>query len=342
MNRINRLQSPIKLDFDEIIAQTSTGIEVVIQFPEMPKNAKLFDEVNELCKVCNKNLCIRFYGHYEAGFDCSLLKRLSNVKSLFLDCLQSVSNFHELKNLTQLEKLNIGIFNLDEHDFLSWENLKEISYLCLVETRSNGIDLKYLEDYQKIETLLLNGHNKNIEALGAVSNLTNVSLSVSSKVSIAFLNNLQRLRKLTLILGGRKNLDDLENYRLEELEIIRVRGFNRIDNISEFKNLRRLWIEDQIQLEEIKFKNENSYLNDLRILNCKSLCRLENIIFLNSLERMYIYKTALDFDDFMRQQLPNALKVLAFNTSKATLNRKIRAKLNQLGYLDGLDQSTLA
>lgn len=338
MIQINRIQSPVKLNFDEIIRQTSNGIEVVVQFPEPIKEINILDQINELCKICNKNLCIRFYGHYKTGFDCNLVRKLTNAKSLFLDCLQSVVNFQELKNLNQLERLNIGVFNLEEKDFLSWENLKNLSYLCLVETRKNNIDLRYLDNYQKIETLFLNGHSKNIDAVGSLSALTRISLSISSKVSISFLNKLQSLKKLTLILGGRINLDELENYHLEDLEIIRVKGFNRFDNVSEFKNLKKLLIEDQIQLEKIQFNREIPNLSDLRILNCKALSKLEDVLFLKSLERICIYKTAIDFDDFIKQQLPSSLKVLAFNTSKIAQDRKIKARISELGYLDGLER----
>jgi hypothetical protein len=279
---------------------------------------------------------VRFYGHYKTGLDCSVLKLLPDVKSLYLDCLHSASNFSELRALKNLEKLNVGIYELDEKDFLSWENLKGISFLCLVDTHKNNLDLRYLNEYPNVAALFLNGHTKNIDAVGSMSKLLELSLSIPSKASISFVNQLFKLRQLRLILGGRTNLEEIQNYGIEELEIVRVRGFHSFENLSEFRKLKRLLIEDQIQMKKISISKELPDLADFKILNCKTLAQLEGVRHLTALHQLRVFRTAKEFSDFVKQEFPKSLKVLAFYTTKAKVDRAIKDELGKMGYVDGL------
>lgn len=293
-------------------------------------------ELNELCEELNEDLCVRFYGHYGDRFDCTHLKNLPFVKNLHLNCLSSVENFDNLRKLEHLTRLNIGVFELDEIDFLSWSNLRGISHLCLSESRKNNIDLKFLSAFDRLATLFLNGHVKNIEAVGQLSKITELSLSITSKASIAFLNQLPRLRKLRLILGGRENLDEVENYKIEELEIVRVKGFNGFNNLGKFVNLRKLLIEDQIQIKSLDFANKLLELGEIRLVNCKGLESVTGLLHLQKLDSVRVYKTNINFEEFMKQGLPDSLRIFSFYTTKKSLDASIKNHLTALGYTDGL------
>lgn len=338
MQKYIRIQDPKTIDSRSILNQINGDDEVIIQFSETVTDLKLLQQINDLCKAGSRNLCVRFYGHYKTGLDCSVLKHLPDVKSLYLDCLHSASNFSELRKLNSLEKLNVGIYELDEKDFLSWENLKGVSFLCLVDTRKNNLDLRYLNEYPNVENLFLNGHTKNIDAIGTMSKLSELSLCIPSKASVSFVNQLSKLRQLRLILGGRANLEEIQNYGIEELEIVRVRGFSSFDNLSEFTKLKRLLIEDQIQIKKVSIAKELPNLVDFKILNCKTLAQLEGVHHLTALHQLRIYRTAIEFSDFVKQEFPKSLRILAFYTAKAKINKAIKDELGKLGYVDGLAQ----
>src|SRR5690606_9460420 len=106
------------------------------------------------------------------------------------------------------------------------------------------------------------------------------------------------------VLGGRNNLDEIRENEIETLQIIRVQGFNSFKTISNFKKLKNLLIEDQIQLKEFHFEDENSSLEDLKILNCKTFNSLTGIEKLNNLKQLRIYKTEIDFEEFIKQSFP--------------------------------------
>jgi protein phosphatase 1 regulatory subunit 7 len=331
-----RIQNPSAIDAMAIRQHVQNGDEVIVQFSEPTYDQGLLGNLNALCKELHDNLCVRFYGHYKVGFDCSFLQYLPDVKSLFVDCLLSVQNFGFLRQLHSLSRLNVGVFEATEQDFLSWENLRNLSYLCLVDIRTGSFDLQYLKDYQNLKTLFIKGHTKNIEAVKHLSNLSELSLSIPSKTKVSFINYLPNLRSLKFILGGRENLDEINNYSIEELEIIRVRGFRTFGNLSNFTSLKSLLIEDQIQLETIAFNQELPYLSDLKMLNCKSLNQILGLKWLSNLQQLRVYKTNVDFDEFIKQELPETLKILAFYTTKQKTDEKIAVRLNELGYSNGL------
>ena len=139
-------------------------------------------------------------------------------------------------------------------------------------------------------------------------------------------------------MGGRENLDEIEENDIETLEIIGVRAFNSFKNISNFKNLKNLLIQDHIQLTDLHFDKEIPTLTDFMLINCKtfkSITGLEKLIGLNQLR---IYQTDINFDEFIKQQFPKSLDILAFYTAKTKIDKEIKERLLKLGYNDGLDR----
>jgi len=180
--------------------------------------------------------------------------------------------------------------------------------------------------------LIICGHTKNIEVVGELENLEYLSFNSVKKTPVPFVNNLKKLKTLKFILGGRENIQEIGENEIENLEIVWVRGFNDINNISNFKKLKTLLIEDNIQLQAIHFDRELPYLNDLKILNCKTLSALTGLEQLPSLHQLRIYKTALDFDKIITQPLPNNLKIFAFYKAKQKVDKEIKATLEMKGY----------
>jgi protein phosphatase 1 regulatory subunit 7 len=141
-----------------------------------------------------------------------------------------------------------------------------------------------------------------------------------------------RPRRLVLILGGRESVSEIEHDLLEELEILRVLGFNNIDSLDRFPGLRLLAIEDQIRLENIRFGPSNGNLESLRIFNCKSLRSLDGLGHLGQLKSIRIGTTALSINSILQQRLAASLEVFAFYTGRVKENAAIRKKLDALGY----------
>lgn len=334
MQQQSRINNPQSLDLEYIDNEIREGNHVIVQFSEdIYPDDKLFT-INGLCEKYDKSFGVRFYGHYSNVFNCSVLLKIPDVKCLYVDCLLNADNLLLLNQLNKLEKLCLGVYELAETEILNNENLKQLTELIITETKTKSLNLEYLKDYKKLKLLILGGHTKNISTIGNLEGLEFLSLNSIKKTSIGFINKIKKLKTLRLILGGRENIHEIESNEIENLEIVWVRGFNDISNIAKFKKLQYLKLEDNIKLEKIEFEEDLPCLKILSITNCKTLYSLKGLYNLTSLERIGIYQTNIDFDTFIKQDLPTSLKAVRFYTSKSKLNDAIKIRIKERGYTD--------
>jgi hypothetical protein len=310
MNKFLYFTDEITLDINKIVKELEDHNLVTIQYSEPIYNKNILGEINSLCMEFNENLCVRFFGHNNSSFDCKTFNYIPAVKWLEINCIDNVINFIELKKLNHIRKLLFGINNFKEIDFLSWDNLKTLKSLNIEMTKN--IDLNYLSEYKNLKELIIG--------------------NLPEKVILDFINNIYTLKKLSLLLGSRTNIETIKNTSLEELEIIRVKGFNNLDNIGNYINLKKVTIEYQLQLKEINFTNKMQKLKEIKICNCKSLNKIVGLNNLSCLKELLLYKTGLDFDNFIKTELPKSLKNFWFYTEKVKLDKEIEKKIKELGY----------
>ncbi|WP_406683416.1 hypothetical protein N1F78_12105 [Seonamhaeicola sp. MEBiC1930] len=327
-----RITDPKKIDKRIIDEHIKSGKHVIVQFSQNSFNRKMLTELNQLSKKYSRDFGIRFFGHYGKSFDLKNLEIIPDVKCLYIDCLMEAKNIEYLKNLEYLEKLSIGIFELKETEVLSYQNLWNVEELFLTETRTKAFNLEHLKNFKKLKFLIVGNHTKNIDSIGHLENLETLYLNSIKKVSISFINKLKKLKTLKFTLGGRENIKEIGDNKIEDLEITWVRGFNDLSNISNFSKLKKLFIQDNIKLEKIKFYEKSESLKSLIISNCKTLNELTGLDKLTNLETLTIYKTNIDFDNFFNSELPKSLKTLIFGTSKIKTDKIIKEKILEKGY----------
>ncbi|SEC78296.1 hypothetical protein SAMN05443246_5359 [Paenibacillus sp. GP183] len=306
------------------------GKHVIVQFSHPSFYGSMLPELDELCANWDENLGVRFYGHYSLSFDCNTILQIPNVKTLYVDCLVHAHNTEALTRLENLYYLNLNIFELDDTEILRAEPLQTLRMLTVFSEKKT-VNLAHLKGYARLHTLGAGGKVKNLDNIGHLVNLEILSLNSISKTPVHFINKLGKLKTLKFILGGRENVQEIEENEIETLEIIRVRGFSDIQNITKFRNLRRLLIEDQIQLNQINFKVPIKELEEISVLNCKNLTSLTGLDELPSLQLLRIFKTSIDFDSFIRQKLPKSLSTLYFATSKSKVDHEIQKSLFKMG-----------
>jgi protein phosphatase 1 regulatory subunit 7 len=324
---------PATWDDEEIGVIVGRGDLVVVQFSQADYDAASLDALDARCRQFGERIEVRFYGH---AFDCKMLARLPQVRRLSLDCLDTVGNFTALQELEHLEHLTVGIFEFEEPDFLAWPNLHDLTGLTLGSTRRADINLDHLRHFRQLRQLFVGGHTRNIAALGSVSSLSDLTLRIPGTTSIAFINTLPQLTRLAFILGGRSNLDELATCPIEELEIIRVKGFERLDRLTRFPRLQRIDIEDQLRLTRLSIDAELPDLARLRIVNCKAFAQLDGLHLLPHLGTLWLHSTALNFDELFGQQMPGRLQRVGFYTGRTRADAALRLRLEHMGYQVGL------
>jgi hypothetical protein len=330
--RQNRINDPKTIDSDYIDKELKDGKHVIVQFSDKTFNDKMLSQLNDICDKYDSSFGVRFYGNYSGSFDFKTLLKIPNVKCLYVDCMTKADNISTLAELQNLQKLSLGVFELRETEILDSKNLKGIEELILIETKTKAFNLDYLKDYRNLKLLIIGGHTKNIDSIGELTDLEFLSFNSVKHVPIHFVNKLKNLKTLNFILGGRDNINEIEENNIENLNITWVRGFNDLSSISKFNNLKTLHIEDNIQLNKIQFDREFPSLIDLKILNCKTLDSLIGLDNLKALNELVIYKTNLDFENLINQKLPKTLDTFVFCTTKTKIDKEIKERIIKQGY----------
>jgi protein phosphatase 1 regulatory subunit 7 len=339
MRRQHRIQDPDIIDENAIASLLEEYKEVIIQFSSEVYDSHILSKLNRLAEKHDENLTIRFYGHYSSIFDCSVVDQIPEVKSLSIDCLRQVHNIESITRLKNLKQLGIGVFELKETDILSAKNFQNLNRLYVFDTKTKALNLEYLSSYKYLDYLIVAGHTKNIEAIGSLKKLEQLSLNGISKVPLSFVNELPLLHTLNIILGGRDNITEIEGNNIENLNLTWIRGLNDLEDISRFHKLKTLLVQDHIRLPKIHFDKGLTKLTDIKILNCKTLASITGLENLPELHQLRVYKTDIDFEKFIKQPLPSKLKILAFYTAKNKVDSQLKSRLKELGYIDGLDRN---
>jgi hypothetical protein len=228
MKIAERINDPADFDFEYIDRELKNDKHVIVQFSKKVYTDSHLSIINELCKKYSSDFGVRFYGHYTYPLDCNTLLQIPNVKCLYVDCLSKADNPMAIHALNKLEKISIGIYELKESEFLNSSNLKGVTELSLSGSKIKSIDLKHLSQYKYLKRLRLAEYTKNIDAVGEITDLEHLSLNSIKKTPIGFVNYLKKLKELEITLGGRYNIQEIEENEIESLTIDWVRGFNDI------------------------------------------------------------------------------------------------------------------
>ncbi|MCP3928020.1 MAG: hypothetical protein GY705_02830 [Bacteroidetes bacterium] len=328
-----RINDPENITQEEIDTILSKGKNPIIQFSKGSYSPSLLKKVDSLCEIYGEELEVRFYGHYGGAFDAKVLLNVPHVVKLSIDCLQYIENHEEIGNLQDLKSLSFGVYYFEDKAFLSQLNLKVLNRLVIGENHKKNIDLSCLSQCEALEELYVVGHTKHIDRLSSLPKLKKLSLgSIGKKQNLQFLNEINKLESLTLILGGRESFEEVVNPNLKKIEIIRVRGLERLGDLSRFPELSYLQIEDQIKIKEVNFANPLFSLEDFKVITCKSLNRLNGLNKLENLGNLRIYGTDIEINNILSIELPKTLKVFAFYTGKVKKDKEIRTILDKRGF----------
>ncbi|WP_215408646.1 hypothetical protein [Janthinobacterium sp. JC611] len=328
----HRIHQPARIDAAAIRTLIGNGEQVIVQFTQDRLPAPLLADLDALAATCGPALEIRFFGASAEPFDADVLRALPHAVNLSLDCHMRAIHLERLGELGRLKRLRLGVHHLAELDILALDTLRGLEALSLGETGKGQIDLAPLRHWPRLAQLHTTGHVKNIAAITALPALTQLSLSqVKSRDEVDFVSAMPALRRLRFILGGRASIAHITAPRLEELEVVRVRGMENLGDIGRFPLLARLSVEEQIKLTEISL-GANPTLEWLVLRNCKTLQRLRGVAALPALRALAVSQTQLDFDMLVAEGLPRALRQFSFGTGKRQRDAEIDAQLTQLGY----------
>jgi hypothetical protein len=236
-----------------------------------PVPAQTWELLNECLFSSRPDIELRLYGFYSLACDLSVLKRMANVRQFSADYLSNVVGIEHLSALVNLEKLAVGIYHLENFDFL--ESISDgIQGLTLLATNSKKPRVSALARFRSLKTLYLERQQQGIEVLAQLSRLERVTLRSISTENLEYLSSLPHLWSLDIKLGGIQDFSAIENKEsIKYLELWQVRGLSDLRFISSLTGLQFLFLQSLRSVIEIPDLSRLTRLRRLHLENMKGL-----------------------------------------------------------------------
>lgn len=257
----------------------------VVQFVE-PAEPRTWSRLNAELLDVRPDVQVRVFGFYASECDLSVVSRLSNLRHFAADSLRQARNVDAVCEIPKLETLSIGIYELTSFDFLSGVP-SSLSRLALGPTRSKRPDLSVLRRFMDLRKLYVEGHQKNIEVLGELTALEDVTLRSVSTPGLEYLTSQPRLWSVDIKLGGIRDLAALAAVpALKYLEVWQVRGLADLSVISELVTLQNLLLQDLPRVVTLPSLENCRSLRRMVLQNLRGLADLSPLASAPALEEL--------------------------------------------------------
>lgn len=240
-----------------------------IQFSE-PVDHHTLELLNNVIFSKRDDIELRVYGADNS--DLSFLSILHNVSRFTVDCIvEEVVNLDSITQLKKLKELHIGIFSLDSFEILNHvpDSLESIT---LGQTKSKKPDLSVLGRFSKLKKIYIEGHTKNIDVIGSLKQIEDVTLRSITTKNIEFLTPLIKMSSLDIKLGGIKNFSAIESMEnIQYLELWQIRDLKDLSFISSLTGLQSLFLQSLKNVELLPVFKGLSKLKKIHLEDMKGL-----------------------------------------------------------------------
>jgi len=267
---------PERVDFSEPISLSD--IEYLVSYPKIevlqcsfPIRVTTWDLLNSEFFRRRPEVELRVYGFHAQPCDLRFASRMSYVRHFAADSITSASGLEAITEMSNLQTLIIGIYNLDNFDFL-WKVTDKLTSLLLGATRSKKPDLSPLSRFQSLTRIYLEGQQKNIDVLSELNGLEDVTLRSITTPNLHYLSNLLHMWSLNVKLGGIRDFSAIAGINnLKYLELWQIRGLDNLEFISHQAGLQNLLLQSLPQITALPSLRELWNLKRITLQNLKGI-----------------------------------------------------------------------
>lgn len=209
------------------------------------------------------------------------------------------------------------------------ESLKE---LTLGRTKKK-FSLAFLERFRCLETLSLEAHSQDFEAISSLSTLRNLTLRSFSLPDLSALVPLKNLDRLDIKLGGTRNLEHLpEIGRLRYVELWMIRGLSDLRPVGGVVTLQWLFLESLKNVRRLPPLGLLKALRRVELWTMKGLRDLRPLLGAPALEELVVIGAAhLRPSDFVLLRGHPPLKRATITLDSLRKNEEVKALLGLPG-----------
>lgn len=259
--------------------------------------ADYLDRIQQACARFGEALEIRFFDHFDDGFDANVLDHLPGIRRLSIDGLFEIRNADAVGRLPRLASLRFGALRHGDASILAAMRADRLTHLTLAEAGTPVVDLTPLASSRSLRSLRMLTRGRNMDAIGSIASLSELAIQLSSKVPLDFIDRLQGLETLKLVLGNCASIAPIGALPgLRDLSIREVRNLEELGPIERFPRLRRLQISDQPKIADLHVGPRNLALEHLYLYSVPRLQAVHGLSMLPVIRSLFAYDSRLDPD----------------------------------------------
>lgn len=298
-----------------------------------PSDSKTWQLLNARLFSRRPEVELRVYGHYDGSCDLSFVAQLPNLRRFSADCLVKATGTEFIESLSNIEQLSVGIYHLDNFDFLQALNPERLTHLSLGATLSKKPSLSALERFSSIKALYIEGQSKDINAIEKLKQLENLTLRSISIPSLEFLIALPKLWSLDIKLGATTNLAALASVKnVKYLELWQIKGLHDLSPIAGMTGLQFLFLQSLRNVEHLPDLSQLSALRRIVLENMKGLADLTSLATAPALEELlYISAQGRMPSQFAELLGKGSLKRMLVGFGSARKNAELKAMQEAVG-----------
>ncbi|MDQ0913858.1 hypothetical protein [Paenibacillus sp. V4I5] len=296
------------LNQEEVQSLAADNSLKVVQFSNEVDPAT-FRLLNDLLFSVRNDICLRAYGFYSSTCDLSFVSSLTNLKRFSADCLMDAKGMHNLVHLRNLKELEIGIYKLENFDFLNGVP-DTLERLVLGATKSKKPDLVPLSRFTMLRKIYIEGQHKNIDVLSGLTNLEDVTLRSITTPDLNYLVPLKKMWSLDIKLGGINNFSAIEGLtNIKYLELWQIRGLSDVGFISTLNGLQNLFLQSLPNIEQLPSFDNLKNLRNISLENMKGLKDVSNLESAPALEEfIHLFANNMQPEDYIDVLKKTSLK----------------------------------
>jgi hypothetical protein len=236
-------------------------------------------------------------------YDLSSVCGLKYLRNLAFSCLGKATGLEDIVKIPALESLYLHVYRLDSFEFLREISPLHLTSLTLGRTKSAKPSLAPLARFANLKKVYLEGHRKEIEVIGTLRRLEDLTIRSVTTPDLSYLRSLPRLLSVDLKLGGTKNLAALAGMKtIRYLEVWQVSGLTNVEVAGQLPGLQYLFLQALPHVKRLPSFVGSRALRRVHLFNMPGLKDLRPLESAPALEDLVFYDA--------RQLIPEAFESL--------------------------------
>jgi hypothetical protein len=224
-------------------------------------------------------------------YDLSFAATLKHVRRFAAHPVWRPKAIESLARIPKLELLSLNSFYLDSFEFLRELSARHLKTLWLGHTKSAKPSLAPLGRFTNLRTLYVEFQQKDIEVIGELRALEDLTFRSVSVPNLDFLRPLKRLRSLDLKLGSIGDLSVIaEKESLRYLELWQVKGVKDVEIAARLPRLQYLFLQSLTHVKRLPAFTRSKALRRVHLQNMKALRDVSGLVSAPALEELVLYE----------------------------------------------------